>query len=75
MDDSANELYFFSGVATPETAMGIATYLPRGCLTMFTLRDAIIPLSGVRILHPAQYDILGNHPGDRQKAKNGTLVV
>ena len=34
----------FSGVATPETAMGIAMELPRGCLTIPTLRDAIIPL-------------------------------
>ena len=34
----------FSGVATPETAMGITVYLPRGCLTIFALRDATIPL-------------------------------
>ena len=34
----------FSGVATPETVMGITVQLPRGCLTMFTLRGAIIPL-------------------------------
>ena len=35
----------FSGVATPEAAMGIAMLLPHGCLTiLFTLRDAIIPL-------------------------------
>ena len=37
--------YLFSGAATPVTAMGITTELPRGCLTTFTLlRDAIIPL-------------------------------
>ena len=34
----------FSGVTTPETAMVITMKLPRGCLTMFTLRHAIIPL-------------------------------
>ena len=36
--------YLLSGVATPETAMGITVELPRECLTMFTLRDVIIPL-------------------------------
>ena len=35
----------FSGVATPDTAMGITMRLPRGCLTIFTLRDAIILLA------------------------------
>ena len=49
-----------SGVATPETAMGITMQLPRGCLTIFALRDAIILLvrflCGVRVLHPARYD-------------------
>ena len=45
----------FSGVPTPKTAMGVAMELPRGCLTIFTLRDAII--FGVSVLHPAQYDI------------------
>ena len=35
----------FSGVATPETAMGITMYLPRGRLPIFTLRDAIIHLA------------------------------
>ena len=34
----------FSGVTTPEAAMSITMSLPRGCLTIFTLRDAIIPL-------------------------------
>ena len=34
----------FSVVATPETAMGIAMYLPRGCLSIITLRHAAIPL-------------------------------
>ena len=33
----------FSGVATPDTAMGITMQLPRGCLTILPLRDAIIP--------------------------------
>ena len=32
------------GVVTPETAMGTTVQMPRGCLTMSTLRDAIIPL-------------------------------
>ena len=45
MDDSdQDELLCFLGVATPETAMGITIYMPCGCLTIFTLRDAIIPL-------------------------------
>ena len=44
MDGSANELLCFSGVATPEAAMGITMQLSRGCLAIFTLRDAIIPL-------------------------------
>ena len=34
----------FPGVATPETAMGITMQMHRGCLNIFTLRDAIIPL-------------------------------
>ena len=34
----------FSGVATPETAMGVTMKLPRGYLTIFTQRDAIISL-------------------------------
>ena len=34
----------FSGVTTPETAMGITVQLSHGCLTIFKLRDAIIPL-------------------------------
>ena len=34
----------FSGVATPETAMGITMQLPCGCLTTLTLREAIISL-------------------------------
>ena len=34
----------FSGVATPETAMGITMQLPRGRLAILTVRDAIIPL-------------------------------
>ena len=33
-----------SGVATLETAMGITMYPPRGCVTIFTLRDTIILL-------------------------------
>ena len=44
MDDSDQRVTFFSGLATPKTAMGVTMYLPRGCLTLFTLRDAIIPL-------------------------------
>ena len=44
MDGSANELLCISGVTIAETAMGIAMLLPRGCLAIFTLRDAIIPL-------------------------------
>ena len=32
-----------SGVVIPETAMGITMSLPRGCLTIFTLRNGIIP--------------------------------
>ena len=44
MDDSAKELFCFSGVATLETVMGTTMYLPRGCLTIFALRDAINPL-------------------------------
>ena len=35
----------FSGVATPEAAMIVTMYLPRGGLTIFTLRDATIPLA------------------------------
>ena len=34
----------FSGVVTPETAKSITMELPRGFLTILTLRDAIIPL-------------------------------
>ena len=37
-------LFLLSGVATPETAMGNTMQPLRGCLTIFTLRDAIIPL-------------------------------
>ena len=34
------------------------------------------PLSGVTVLHPAQqYNLLDNHLSDRQKKKNGTLIV
>ena len=51
-------------------------YLSRGCLVIFTLRDAIIPLvRRFRVLHPAQHDLLDNHPGNRarEKKRNGTL--
>ena len=34
----------FSGVTTPRDSNGFTTWLPRGCLTMYTLRDTIIPL-------------------------------
>ena len=36
--------YLFAGAATPETAIGITMQLPHGCLTIFTLRDAIVTL-------------------------------
>ena len=48
----------FSGVATPETAMGTIMKLPRGCLTIFTLRDAILPLVRNKGSHPAQHDFI-----------------
>ena len=44
VDDSDQWVTLFSGVATPETAMGITMTLPRGRLTIFTLPNAIIPL-------------------------------
>ena len=44
MHDSDHLVTSFPGVATPETAVGITIQLPRGCLAIFTLRDAIIPL-------------------------------
>ena len=45
MDDRNRLVTLLSGVATPEKATGIAMKLPRGgCLTIFTLREAIIPL-------------------------------
>ena len=57
MDDSAND-YCLSGVATPETAMGIAIQLPRGCLTICTLRDAIIPqYAELAFYTPAQHNV------------------
>ena len=76
----------FSGVATPETAMGITMQLPRGCLRCLSIltlliRDATMPLVRSKAFHPAHYDLsqLGNHHGARQKNKNnpppGTLVV
>ena len=65
----------FSGVATPETAVGITMKLSSGCLTIFTLQYVMrsFPLCGVRVLHPAQYDLsITIMVTAKKEEKNGT---
>ena len=44
MDDRLELIGLFSGVATPRDSNAHAMYLPRVCLTIYTLRKTIIPL-------------------------------
>ena len=47
----------FSGVATPETAMGIICNFLVGALTYSHCVMQSFPLCGIRVLHPARYDL------------------
>ena len=51
-----NYLVLWCGHSRDSNGMDFAMYLARGCLTILTLGDAIIPLvRSYRVLHPAQY--------------------
>ena len=78
MDDSANELLCFCGVTTPETAMILLCNCLVGALPYLHYVMQSFLMCGFRVLHPAQYDLLDNHPGTAKikiETKNGTLVV
>ena len=68
MDDSANELYFVFWCDHSRDSNGV---LLCNCLvgalpfSNYVMRS--FPLSGAMVLHPAHYDLIDNHHGDRQK--------
>ena len=69
----------FSGVATPETAMGIIYNCLVGALPYSHYAMRSFPLCGVRVLHPAQNDLTSittlATAKKKNKKKTGTLVV
>ena len=63
MDDSFNELIQFPVWPLPETAVRVLWKFLLGCL-IITLRDTIVPLCGVKVLHCAGGGGGGRDVGD-----------
>ena len=69
MDDSANELLCFLVWPLQRQQWTLLCNCLLGALPFSHYAMQSFPLCGVRVLHPAQYDLLDNHQGDRQKQK------
>ena len=71
MDNSANELYF---VFLYDSIYGDGYYYLCECLMSALLYSHCVmrcfPLGGVKVLHPAQYDLLDDHCGDHKEKKS-----